>query len=516
MRSVLVPRRTRTSTAIVLSALAMFALTGCPGADEAGGAAEDGAKGGADLGDGGEAGTRGEGAAGAAGDAEASSDPDAGGGGASATGTAGTSGAGAAPPNGGGGTSPGFQVPFPCVGAYETDAIWPAAGRCSARQGSTDQAGPQNFAMLRSVTLGAPLTTSPVIAANGDVWITNEKGLWRVDADLTEVPAAPVDPNPSASAPVVQKDGSVLTLTTSGLLRRCTATGPCATIVFERAPADTKAVGWASDLAIDDGGDVWFTSPSSRLYRVTPTPNAASTVSFGVSAPQTENQVELRATSAVTISPTGSCFFGTSLGLAALANPNAKGAAIVLLSSARVSHPPVFVEGRGAVYADDAGVVHTVRFDEAGAPQTETGNDQLDGAPGAFAVLGGPAPMVFLGVGTKLQVLSTTDESANVDNLLDYALATGPILAPAATDAARRLFVPSTDGNLYFVRAAAGGGNDFETVDSYLTSGSLQAGAALGSGRIYFGSADESLYLIVDDTVTLDAGDPAPGGDPTP
>jgi streptogramin lyase len=501
MRTFLFARSYRTAAMLLTSALAVVVLAGCPGAEDAASTDADNAKGGGEFGasGGGEGPDAGDG--GAAGNVAGAPPGDAGSGGSGGTAAGGFSGSDNNDPSAGGAGAEATASGFPCVGLYGENAIWPAAGRCSARQGSTDFAGPTSFSALRSVSLLGPITTSPVIAANGAVWVANGRGLWRLDPDLSEQPTAPFDANPSESTPVVRADGSVLFLANDGVLRLCKEGSACTPVLFDPASDDQGAKGWKSDLALDPKGDVWFTSPSGRLYRVTPgaAGGGTPTKSFGLPVPNTEIPVIPRATSAVTISPTGNVFFGTSLGLGTLVNAESE---VVVVPSAQVSHYPVFVEGRGAVYADDVGVIHSVRIEEDGSLASVIGAQTVAGAPGSFAVLGGEAPMVFLGVGSKLQVLSTTDDGANVDNSLDYLLATGPIIAPAATDSSQQIFVPSTDGNLYFVKPTLDK-DPFVTKDSYLTEGSLEAGAALAAHRVYFGSTDGSLYLIVDETVDL-------------
>lgn len=514
---------------LMLSAVTLASLTGCPGAEQDTGPNTADGKGGsndgtnrdpggaagASPGGGGEPGGAGVGGSVGTGspDPDSVAPPSTSNSGFENDGASGEAGASATSPSTGGASNG-----VPCVGKYELDAIWPAAGRCSARSSASALEGPSNFSQLRRVALQEPIRTSPVIAADGSVWVTNNKGLWSVDPNLANTPTGPVDTFASQSSPVVLADSSVVYLTTDGQLRRCVAGGACESMDFTRNGGDNAATGWRSDLAVSPEGDIWFTSPAGFVYRVTPSADAGppATRSFQVPFTNSESGPPGAVTTGVTISPASRIFFGTSQGVAMIDHSGDVDAKPQLFASAAVSSPPVFVAGKGAIYADAAGLVHTISIDPTGKVDSALGAGTLGGAPGGVAASGTSEPTLFLGVGTLLRGLSTSDEAANVDQSLDQRLASGPILAAPASDPSERLFVPATDGNLFFLAPKAPGESIPEQQDSYLTEGALEAGVALAGHRVYFGSTDGSLYLIADDTVILDAQNGTGAGEPTP
>lgn len=512
---------------VPLAAL-IVALAGCPGSDstatsrddsrdgDASGASRAGA-GGATVGNG--KGTAGDGAFDGSGDPEV-----AGAGGAMNEDPGGSGGSGASPPSPQGGTAGaagsgaagsntdglGGADLDGCVGKFQDNAPWPAAGRCSARQGNAPVAGPTNFGGLASILLDSAIAASPVIDAAGDVYVVNAKGLFKLDKLLTKKTAL-YDKGAISSAPVITADDRVIALTEKGKLLAGSVTGSTvAPIQFDPAKDEAES-GWVSSLALDASGRVIFASPKGNVYIVDPQLGTTDIVPLG-------KDITVGA-SAISISTQGDFAIGTNKGLFVLPHGQTTSKQIPIPGAA-VSRTPVFIPKSGksvisAVYADDAGVVHNVSVDEAGVAldQPSTSSPPPFGlGPGAPAVLAatpsGGAARVFIGDGSLLKLLDTSDGPAVIDSKTIALSAAGPITAAAATDTENQLFVPSTDGNMYRLTRDPKELTGFVIGDSFLTQGPLTTAPALAGNRLYFGSADKYVYMITEEPGPLSPESP--------
>ncbi len=517
--------RSLSTWSTVSLALLIAVLTGCPGADDSA-TAQDGSRngdasgaagsggGGAGAGAGSGKGSAGDGAFGGTSNPETAG---AGGTGNEDPGGAGSGGASPPNPQGGaagsgaaGGQSDGLGALDldGCVGKFQEKAPWPAAGRCSARQGNSPIAGPTKFGGLASIGLDSAIAASPVIDATGNVYVVNAQGLFKLDKLLTQKTAL-YDKGPISSAPVITAADQVIFLTESGELFRVGVTGKTVTpIKYELAEKEATS-GWASSLALDASGRVIFASPKGNVYIVNPSPVTTDIVplGFGVTV----------GASAISISTQGDFVIGTNKGLFVLPHGLTTSKKIPIPGAA-VSRTPVFIPKSlkseiTAIYADDAGVVHNVTVNDAGEAfdqPSKTSPAPLGIGPGAPAVLSGSVARVFIGDGALLRLLDTSDGPAVVDSKTIALSAAGPIVAAAATDTDNQLFVPSTDGNMYRLAKDPKDFTTFVIGDSFLTQGPITTAPALDGNRLYFGSADKQVYMITEEPVPGDA--PAPGG----